>query len=35
VAVDNGLVTSRRPADLDAFNKKTIEEIGEGTHYHV
>ena len=35
VAVDNGLVTSRSPADLDAFNKKAIEEIGEGTHYHV
>jgi len=35
VAVDNGLVTSRSPADLDAFNKKAIEEIGEGTHYHA
>ncbi len=32
VVVDNGLVTSRTPADLDAFNKKTIEEIGEGVH---
>lgn len=32
VVVDNGLVTSRTPADLDAFNKKTIEEIGEGIH---
>ena len=32
VVVDNGLVTSRRPADLDAFNRKAIEEIGEGTH---
>ena len=32
VVVDNGLVTSRRPDDLDAFNKKTIEEIAEGIH---
>jgi len=32
VVTDNGLVTSRTPADLDAFNKKTIEEIGEGVH---
>ncbi|WP_295769763.1 type 1 glutamine amidotransferase domain-containing protein [uncultured Mucilaginibacter sp.] len=32
VVTDNGLVTSRTPADLDAFNRKTIEEIGEGVH---
>lgn len=32
VVVDNGLVTSRSPADLDAFNKKMIEEIAEGKH---
>ncbi|HLB32773.1 MAG TPA: DJ-1/PfpI family protein [Chthoniobacterales bacterium] len=32
VIVDNGLVTSRKPADLPAFNKKMIEEIGEGLH---
>jgi protease I len=32
VVVDNGLVTSRTPADLDAFNKKAIEEIAEGIH---
>ncbi len=32
VVVDNGLVTSRKPDDLDAFNRKTIEEIGEGIH---
>lgn len=32
VVTDNGLVTSRTPADLEAFNKKTIEEIGEGVH---
>jgi len=32
VVVNNGLVTSRSPEDLDAFNKKMIEEIGEGVH---
>lgn len=32
VVVDNGLVTSRKPADLPAFNKKLIEEISEGIH---
>jgi protease I len=32
VVVDNGLVTSRTPNDLPAFNRKTIEEIGEGVH---
>lgn len=32
VVVDNGLVTSRSPEDLDAFNKKVIEELGEGKH---
>jgi len=32
VVVDNGLVTSRSPKDLEAFNKKMIEEIGEGVH---
>ncbi|WP_214073366.1 type 1 glutamine amidotransferase domain-containing protein [Mucilaginibacter sp. dw_454] len=32
VVVDNGLVTSRRPDDLPAFNKKMIEEIAEGVH---
>ena len=32
VVVDNGLITSRSPEDLDAFNRKTIEEIGEGVH---
>jgi protease I len=32
VVVDNGLVTSRTPDDLDAFNRKIIEEIGEGVH---
>jgi protease I len=32
VHVDNGLVTSRKPDDLDAFSKKLIEEFAEGTH---
>jgi protease I len=32
VVVDNGLVTSRSPKDLDAFNNKIIEELGEGKH---
>ncbi|HEX2846381.1 MAG TPA: type 1 glutamine amidotransferase domain-containing protein [Chitinophagaceae bacterium] len=32
VVTDNGLVTSRSPKDLDAFNKKMIEEIKEGKH---
>lgn len=32
VVVDNGLVTSRNPNDLPAFNKKMIEEIAEGKH---
>ena len=32
VVVDNGLVTSRSPADLPAFNHKAIEEIAETLH---
>jgi protease I len=32
VVVDNGLVTSRKPDDLPAFNRKMIEEFGEGIH---
>ena len=32
VVVDNGLVTSRSPKDLEAFNKKMLEEIAEGKH---
>jgi len=32
VVVDNGLVTSRKPDDLPAFNKKMIEEFAEGRH---
>ena len=32
VHVDQGLVTSRKPDDLPAFNKKLIEEFAEGKH---
>jgi protease I len=32
VVVDNGLITSRKPDDIPSFNKKMIEEIGEGRH---
>ncbi|WP_119071866.1 type 1 glutamine amidotransferase domain-containing protein [Aggregatilinea lenta] len=32
VVVDNGLVTSRDPDDLPAFNRKLLEEIAEGRH---
>ncbi len=30
--VDEGLVSSRKPGDLSAFNKKIIEEFAEGRH---
>ncbi|MGE0116426.1 MAG: type 1 glutamine amidotransferase domain-containing protein [Dongiaceae bacterium] len=32
VVVDQGLITSRQPDDLDAFCRKLVEEIGEGAH---
>lgn len=32
VVVDQGLVTSRSPKDLPAFNAKLIEEFAEGEH---
>lgn len=32
VVVDRGLVTSRNPGDLEAFNKKMLEEFAEGRH---
>jgi len=32
VVVDRGLVTSRKPDDLAAFNKKMVEEFAEGRH---
>jgi len=30
--VDNGVVTSRKPDDIPAFNRKMIEEFAEGRH---
>jgi len=32
VVVDRGIVSSRKPADLPAFNAKMIEEFAEGPH---
>src|SRR4029079_17721229 len=35
VVTDKGLVTSRRPDDLPAFNAKLVEGIAEGVHAHA
>jgi len=32
VVIDNGIITSRSPKDLEAFNRKLIEELAEGVH---
>ncbi len=32
VVTDHGLITSRKPSDIPAFNKKMIEEFAEGFH---
>ncbi len=32
VVTENGLVTSRKPDDIPAFNRKMIEEFAEGSH---
>lgn len=32
VVVDEGLVTSRNPGDIPAFNRKMVEEFAEGIH---
>jgi protease I len=32
VVTDHGLVTSRKPDDIPAFNAKMIEEFAEGRH---
>jgi protease I len=35
VVVDEGLVTSRSPADIPAFNDRMIEEFAEGQHHDL
>lgn len=35
VVTDQGLVTSRKPGDIPAFNDKMVEEICEGVHAHA
>jgi protease I len=35
VVVDNGLVTSRKPDDIPAFNRKMIEEFHEDRHAEI
>lgn len=35
VVVDNGIITSRKPSDIPAFNAKMIEEFCEGSHRRV
>jgi protease I len=32
VVVDQGVITSRNPGDLEAFSAKIIEKVGEGLH---
>ena len=32
MVTDAGLVTSRKPSDMPAFNRKMIEEFEEGMH---
>ncbi len=32
VVVDQGIVSSRRPSDIPAFNRKMLEEFNEGGH---
>jgi deglycase len=32
VVTDNGLVSSRKPQDIPAFNRKMLEEFAEGKH---
>lgn len=32
IAIDNGIITSRSPRDLEAFVDKIIEEVREGEH---
>ena len=30
--IDDGIVKSRKPDDIPAFDKKMLEEFAEGTH---
>lgn len=32
VVADNGIITSRKPDDIPAFNRKMVEEFAEGKH---
>jgi putative intracellular protease/amidase len=32
VVVDRGIVSSRKPDDIPAFNRKMLEEFAEGRH---
>jgi protease I len=32
VVIDEGVVTSRNPGDLEAFSEKIAEEVAEGRH---
>ena len=34
VVTDQGIVTSRKPDDIPAFNRKMLEEFSEGVHQH-
>ncbi|MEP3436546.1 MAG: type 1 glutamine amidotransferase domain-containing protein [Hoeflea sp.] len=33
IVIDNGIITSRSPEDLEAFVSKIIEEVSEGEHH--
>jgi protease I len=35
VVVDHGIVSSRKPDDIPAFNRKILEEFAEGVHAHA
>jgi protease I len=35
VITDDGLITSRNRGNLDAFNKKLLQEITDGVHEHA
>jgi protease I len=35
VVVDHGIVSSRKPDDIPAFNRKIVETFAEGVHAHA